>query len=109
MSSSGLNSYIKRVKTDGKRNSRQARITFPIRLYSFDVAVQSTATHLARRGLKDRTELCAWRSGTKDLGGLIADGCDPPMLWETMRLTVCPVSRSIERIDSSSTGATIVM
>ena len=39
----------------------------------------------------------------------VANGCKPPKPSGTTRFTACPVSRSIARIDNSSTGATIVI
>ena len=63
---------------------------------------------LARRGRNERVK--AARGGVARANGLLAISLFlPPNAGNTTRATVCPVSRSIARIDISSTGVTMVI
>src|ERR1051326_4709512 len=68
----------------------------------------SLFVYLPLRGLNDLTVLR--RAAAKGTNGFAAiKGRVPPKPSGARRFTGCPVSRSIARIDNSSTGATIVI
>jgi hypothetical protein len=63
---------------------------------------------LARRGRNERVNVA--RGATARANGLLATSfLLPPNAGRTTLETVCPVSRSIARMDNSSTGVTIVI
>src|SRR5882724_5022466 len=69
-----------------------------------------TSDYLARRGRNERTELLRpLRANRANVLPGAASGWAPPNPGSTTRLTSCPVKRSIARIESSSTGATMVI
>src|SRR5215472_3217586 len=75
-----------------------------------DTRLVDSRVYLPRRGRNERTVLlCLRAKGTTDFAVVVVGVCNPAKPSGTTRFTFCPVSRSIARIDRSSTGATIVI
>jgi hypothetical protein len=86
---------------------RSHRSSLMLKLETWNLELE-TIYRLARRGRNERVK--AARGGVARANGLLAISLFlPPNAGNTTRATVCPVSRSIARIDTSSTGVTIVI